>query len=253
MALLVFVHFISSIAVTWGNSEWLNLDNVYLASYSVFLFIEYECVLLLFGVNFLLGLERFVSIRYPELTERESKKYFDWFLGVTAVNCAVQGLSNLPCEQESLCYAKHISWSITMGAYILGVVLATIALYTTTFLHVRKQLLTSQGIPNVSAKIKAVRTSCFLMAGSFFICYVPSLLMVFIGAHTTRQTIRETRISDLSAALILTLDSTITPTLVLYFWRDLRLLLMSRFCGEGNKDAEKKDTVDATENSHFIT
>ncbi|KAI8616766.1 hypothetical protein BC830DRAFT_1116625 [Chytriomyces sp. MP71] len=235
---LVLILFLWSLIAILRALLQLRMDNAdfptsFVACYtSVF-------VLLIFGVNLLLGIERHTVI--SEMSEAESKNTFMsaialmLFFVMFLVFISIAGPPpTFAVETGSLKTWFTIISPVFFFPFWVSIIVGTSAIYIATyFSSVRKLRATLARRERKNWKIRQVRRtierkiflSCIAMCLSLFACYMPIGVVVFILAFSCQDMTP----ALLTGNILVILDTVIAPALVLVFMGKIKTALTPQF------------------------
>ncbi|ORY52617.1 hypothetical protein BCR33DRAFT_779878 [Rhizoclosmatium globosum] len=180
----------------------------------------------LFGLNLALGLDRLWSVKYSELSERQTQKYFL----VIALACVAVATIDAPIHLSPSTQVEDYSylWAVGTSIFTWGVVLSIVWVYSSTYLYVRTRLEASTGIPDVHIKLRRVFFSCFMYTAVFLLCYFPTLITRSV-LFLRNESAYEKTWYYYTLPLLVSFDSTATPLMIIYFRQDIRQECIKNF------------------------
>ncbi|KAJ3394064.1 hypothetical protein HDU80_010599 [Chytriomyces hyalinus] len=248
VALLIGAYFSWCVAATVQYSVWLFHASSWF--YRLSAIVTSMQIIMLFGANTLMALERFFMIR--DYSVRQSSKYVVGVIVYIGVMCGlIVGLFISSPSHDAIWPANPVEQSIWTVSMLLSFVIMSISiavLYTLTFRYssrmLREAFESMKMTPRDSeagqvyahnASIshlqlqRKILNKCFLMFGIIFFSYAPEAFS-FVLVRTLKLNQWDQPIFGFQtvARILLVLDVLISPAFVLYFMTDLRKAVLRR-------------------------
>ncbi|KAJ3113967.1 hypothetical protein HK100_001834 [Physocladia obscura] len=214
----LFLVFVENLGQMWYNSAWFSS---FQGAGQCFL------VILLFALNMLLAIERYMFMRFPR---RMRNDYLFVCLGFIVI-CGgiVLWLFTTSPTFDGVNPINELQYTIWLfgfaGALIISITIS-VTMYTLSYLHIVKLIAVSTNASQ-AVKTKAQQLqkrsliSCMVMSSSLLICYAPEAIFQVIAANVNLSE-TGTLVANVITDIFLASDSAVTALLILYFRAHVR-------------------------------
>ncbi|KAJ3237174.1 hypothetical protein HDU78_004237 [Chytriomyces hyalinus] len=242
VTLLIGTYFTWSVAATVQYSVWLFHASSWF--YRLSAMSTSIQILLVFGANTLMALERFFLIR--EYSVHQTSKHISGVIVYIGVMCGIIVAVFVSSPSLDAIWPAHpveqTIWTVTMLLSFILMSLSIAVLYTLTFRYSSKMLRDAMKITGSDAIGHPQRVSishlhlqrkilskCFLMFGIVFCSYAPEALsFVLVRALKLNQWEQPIFWFQTVSRVLLVLDVIVSPAFVLYFMTDIRRAVLER-------------------------
>ncbi|KAI8840477.1 hypothetical protein BJ741DRAFT_597437 [Chytriomyces cf. hyalinus JEL632] len=226
------------VCIIWSGSNsrkylrrilWPDLPATRLSS-----FVNSVNLILVFGINLLLAVERFFVFRNTD-HRPSSRLYFGIVIGTMVVQTGISGWLFLTSPSSNGVFPdeplQRSIWILTMTISFISQNLAIAILYRKTYICATQDLLNSGNDEMNKARLLVrhkVLVYCILMASTLVILYLPTVFsyLLWVTVPALLKNKAAVVVVDRVAIEILALDVLATPVLVIYFNAEARMEIM---------------------------